>query len=239
MLYPFRALLLINRQRELWGFVLVPVVINLVVGVVLYAGLLVAGLQAIDRFIAAGGFWGGLLENVLRVILVLALFLGVGFLMVRFGVVLGAPWYGQLSERIEQLLLGAVPPQPPLSPATVVHDIWRALLFELKKLAFSLPISLLLLLVNFVPLAGQTISLVGGIALGALIACLDFFDGALERRRRRFREKLAYVFRHLPASAGFGLLAVGLCTVPLLNLLAIPICVAAGTIFFCERAERM
>jgi CysZ protein len=235
---PFRALGLIRQHPELWGFILVPVVINIVVGVLLYSGLLFGGLRAIDRLIAEGGFWIDLLQGLLQALLGLGLFVLVGFLLVRFGVVLGAPWYGQLSERIEHLLLGAVPPQPPLSAATIVRDIGRALLFELKKLTLTLVVTLPLLLFNLVPVAGQVIVLVGSVAFGAVIACLDFFDGALERRRLRFRAKLGYVFGNMPASGSFGLLAAFLCAIPLLNLLAIPLCVVAGTMFFCENREQ-
>lgn len=236
VLYPFRAIGLINRNRRLWGFVLVPIMVNIVVGLLLYVGLYAAGLQAIDRIISGEGFWLGLLGGLLQLVLVLGLLLGVGWLMVRFGVVLGAPWYGQLSEQLEALLTGKAPPQSALTVANIAYDIWRALQFELKKLALALPIGLALLLIGFIPVVGQIVATVGGIILGATIACLDFFDAPQERRRRRFREKLGLIRQTLPTSAGFGLMAFGLVSIPFLNLLAIPLCVTAGTILVIERA---
>jgi CysZ protein len=71
--------------------------------------------------------------------------------------------------------------------------------------------------------------------VGVLIACLDFFDPALERRQLRFRRKLGVVRRGLPGTAGFGLVCFGLVSIPLINLLAIPLCITAGTLFFIER----
>ena len=44
--------------------------------------------------------------------------------------------------------------------------------------------------------------------------------------------------RSLPASAGFGLACLGLVSIPFVNLLSIPLCVAAGTLFFCDRIEQ-
>jgi CysZ protein len=41
----------------------------------------------------------------------------------------------------------------------------------------------------------------------------------------------------LPASASFGFVCLALVSVPLINLLAIPVCVAAGTLFFCDRIQ--
>src|SRR5690606_18048196 len=84
------------------------------------------------------------------------------------------------------------------------------------------------------PAAGQILSTLGGISLGATIACLDFFDAPLERRRLGFRQKLGLIRRYMPASAGFGLVAFGLVTIPFINLLAIPLCVTAGTLFMID-----
>ena len=70
------------------------------------------------------------------------------------------------------------------------------------------------------------------------MACLDFFDAPLERRRLSFGQKVRVVRRTLPASAGFGLVCFALAGIPLLNLLVIPVCVAAGTLFYCDRIAR-
>jgi CysZ protein len=117
----------------------------------------------------------------------------------------------------------------------IVRDISRALLFELKKLVLAVGVGLLLLLLSLIPGVGTLAATVGGIALAALLVCLDFLDAPLERRRLHFREKLGIVFRSLPASASFSLVCLGLVSIPLLNLLTIPLCVASGTLFFCDR----
>ncbi|MBC8162548.1 MAG: EI24 domain-containing protein [Roseiflexaceae bacterium] len=238
--YPFRALGYLARNPQLWGFVIVPILVNIIVAAVLYVGLLAGGFAAIDNVVVDTG-WGDVLEGLLRLVLVVGLLIVAGFLLVRFGVVLGSPWYGKLSERIEADKLGSAPPAEPLTPRGIARDLGRALSFELKKLALFLLIGGLLLLVNVIPVAGQIIAAVGWVLLGDWIACLDFFDGPQERRRLRFREKLANVRRALPGSAGFGLVAFGLVSIPFVNLLAIPLCVAAGTLFFCDhvRANQM
>lgn len=237
-LYPFRALGTLLRTPRLWGYVVVPIVLNLVVAVALYGALLVVGLQGIDRLVADTAL-GAALSAALRVLLIVGLLIVIGFVLVRFGVVLGSPWYGKLSEQLEQMRTGrAAPPAEPLNPAGIARDLARAVGFELKKLALVLFVGLLLLLINLVPVAGQVISTVGGFALGATIACLDFLDGPLERRRLGFRQKLGAIRRMLPASAGFGLVSLGLVSIPLLNLISIPLCVTAGTLFFCDLGPR-
>lgn len=285
--YPFRALALLIVTPRLRQYVVIPILLNSVVGVTLYAGLLFAGLQAIDSFLAAIPTWVAtaphlhidwpnwtlplphwtivwpawlpqlpafqwpqlppialphwvaelpefglaLLIGLLRVLLVITLLLLTGFVLLQFGVLLGTPWYGQLSEELEKLQTGQLQTIP-INPA---HEIWRAILYELKKLSITLTVGTLLLLFSFFPGFGTPLATFGGIALAATIVCLDFFDAALERRRLRFRQKLGMIQRSLPASASFALVCLSLVSVPFLNLLAIPVCVAAGTLFVCDQ----
>jgi CysZ protein len=237
ILYPFRAVGLLASNRALWRYALIPLLINIVVGALLYGLGLSYGLHQIDAAMAPtplGQFFAGLL----RVLLIVLLLVGIGILVASFGVALGAPWYAQLSERIEVLRLGDVPPEPPLSAWSILYDLVRALVFELKKLFLLIAVGLPLLLLNLLPGVGQIVSTVGGLMLGSTIACLDFFDGPLERRRLSFRQKLRVIWRCLPASAGFGLVCLGMISIPLLNLLLIPLCVAGGTMFLCDELGR-
>lgn len=232
--YPLRALAVLMRTPRRWRYVLIPLLVSIVVGATLYVGLLWAGWRGIDALVAGLPAWAAFLGVLLRALLMIGLLIAVGFLFLQFGVVLGAPWYSQLSEQLELMLTG----QAPLGSSGVIaftRDIGRALLFEVQKLLLLIVAGLPLLLLNFLPLLGAVLAGAGGIVLGTVIVCLDVLDPPLERRRLRFREKLRVVRRSLPASAGFGLACLGLVSIPLLNLLAIPLCIAAGTLFFCDR----
>jgi CysZ protein len=315
--YPLQAIHLFQKQPQLRRFVLLPILFNLVVGVTVYASLLVAGLRAIDALVTEiphwlteatvpaaqvsgsvshlwadlwATFWAtwtnllpswlhwpqipwpqiswpqipwpqipwpqlslpsihlpqislpnwladlpefGLLLvlGLIRLLLVVGLLLLTGLILLQFGVLLGSPWYGQLSEELEKLKTG----QLRTIPIPLWQEISRAILYELKKLALGIGIGLPLLICNFFPGPGTLIATLGGLTLTGTIVCLDFLDSAMERRRLRFRQKLGMIRRTLPASAGFGLVCLGLVSVPLINLLAIPVCVAAGTLFDCDR----
>lgn len=247
--YPFRSLAVFRRTPRLWGYVAIPILVNFVVGVALYAGLLFFGLESVeglivnlshwlDALIAKLPAWLSFLEYLiigvgflLRLLLIVGLLLVIGFLFVQFGVLLGSPWYGKLSEQLEELRTG----QLQVVEVGIVQDISRALLYELKKLVLAMGVGLPLLLLNLVPGIGTVIATVGGVTLAATIVCLDFLDAPMERRRLPFREKLGILFRSLPASASFSLVCLGLVSIPLLNLVTIPLCVASGTLFFCDR----
>lgn len=226
---------MLMRAPRLWRYVLIPIAVNLLVGATIYAGLLFAGLRAIDTAVAGLPAWAAIFGALFQALLIVGLLIATGFVLVRFGVVLGAPWYAQLSNQIELERNGRALLAGEAGAGSFVRDLGRAVVFEFQKLGLVVLIGLGLLLLNILPVAGQLLATAGGIALGATIACLDFLDYPLERRLLSFRQKLGLIRRHLPATAGFGLICLGLVSIPFLNLLAIPICVAAGTLFFCER----
>jgi CysZ protein len=233
-LYPLFAFWLLARVPRLWRYVVVPIMVNIVVGATVYAGLLFAGLEAINAFVAGLPEWAAALGVLLRLVLIVGLLLATGFVLVRFGVVLGAPWYARLSAELE-MLRGGQPPEQAGGVSAALRDLSRALAYELRKLLLVLAIGAGLLLLGLIPVAGQLLATAGWIALGATIACLDFFDYPLERRVLSFRAKLGVIRRSLPGSAAFGLACLGLVSIPFVNLLSIPLCVAAGTLFVCDR----
>lgn len=250
--YPLRAIVLLLSQPKLLGYIAFPIALNIVIGIALYAGLLFPGLREVrgltevldarlDTWIANLPQWlswlgwlGEILGGLLQGVLIVGLLVLTGFILVQFGAILGSPWYGQLSEQLEKWKTGKVPTNEGGALA-IARDIWRALAFEVKKLVLALALGAVLLLGNVIPGLGTVAASGGGIAIAALLVCLDFLDAPLERRRLRFRDKLRIVLGTFPATATFGLVCLFLVSVPLVNLLAVPVCVTAGTLLFCDR----
>ncbi len=247
--YPAQALVTFIQNPQLFKYIAVPILVNLIVAIALYSGLLFFGFNIVDavktdiaawlnQLIADLPQWLGFLSYgvsglivFLRLFLIIVLLIATGFVLVQFGVLLGAPWYGQLSEQIEKIRTGKVE----LIELNIFSDLNRAILYELKKLVLIVVVGIPLLIFNFLPGMGTLISTIGSLALTTTIVCLDFLDSTLERRRLTFRHKLSIVLRSLPASASFGLVCLGLITIPLVNLVTIPLCVASGTLFACDR----
>ncbi|UBF25862.1 EI24 domain-containing protein [Kovacikia minuta CCNUW1] len=253
--YPLRALFFLKQTPQLWGFVVIPILVNLVIGVALYFGLLFPGWQFIQQWGSGLPTWSSqwiatlppwlnhlliwlptvasVMDDILRWLLAIVLLITLGLLLVQFGAIFGAPWYGSLAEQIEKQQMGSLPSGKP-TLIRALQDIGRAITFQLKKLGVMVLGALLLFLIGWMPF-GSAIASIGWIGLGAILVCLDFLDPPLERRRFSFRRKLGIVGRTLPASASFGLACLGLVSIPLLNLLAVPVCVIAGTLFCCDR----
>lgn len=235
--YPFRALVVLRRNRNLWQYVLVPCILNIIIGIILYIFVLFTAFQALEQLFAnvPDSPLVEFFTTILNSLLIIVLFIAIGFLLVRFGVVLGAPWYSTLSEKLEHIRSQQPAPQIPITIGSIASDIWRALLFELQKLLLTIMVGLPLLLLNLLPPIGTTIATVGGIALATLIAWLDFLDPPLSRRGASFNKRIGILRRNLLLHSGFGLICFGLISIPLLNLLAIPLCIAAGTLLFCDQ----
>ncbi|WP_199194187.1 EI24 domain-containing protein [Pleurocapsa sp. CCALA 161] len=247
--YPFRALITFIQNPSLIKYIVIPILVNIIVAIALYSGLLYFGWQIVDniqgdvttwlnqlmaslpQWLSFLGYVAPGLIAILRFVLVIVLLIATGFLLTQFGVLLGAPWYGQLSEQLEKYRTGKVE----LIELNIVSDLGRAVLYEFKKLVLIALIGIPLVLINFFPGVGTIISSIGSLILTTTIVCLDFIDSCLERRRLKFRQKLKIVFKNLPASGSFGLVCLALISIPFVNLVTIPLCVASGTLFICDR----
>jgi CysZ protein len=247
--YAFRALALFVRKPALLTYLIFPLLLNVLLGVGLYLGIFNPSWRWINTELSNfDGFlsqwvttlpsWLGFLDDVgtglgwvFRVLLSLGLFLVIGILLAQFGTLLGAPWYGKLSEKIEQIQTH----QLQIIEISPLQEVRRALLHELKKLVLLVTVGGTCLILNVLPGLGSTFATIGGITLGSTLVCLDFLDAPLERRRLKFRQKLGIIYGSLPATASFGLVSLFLVSIPLLNLLTVPLCVASGTLFFCDR----
>ncbi|MGK7930540.1 MAG: EI24 domain-containing protein [Microcystaceae cyanobacterium] len=247
--YPLATLKVLLKNPQCISYVIIPVLVNVVLAIFFYGIFLYYGWQVtqnwlidltlwFEAFIDSLPQWLDFLTYfwvalflILR-LLVGVIFLGVtGFIFAQFGVLLGSPWYGKLSEKLEQLRTGTVT----IIEVGIIKDIWRAIAFELKKLILSIFIGIPLLLCNLFPGIGTLISTIGGITLTATLTGLDFLDAPLERRRFPFHQKIKLLWLQFPSSAGFSLVSLFLISIPLINLITIPICVASGTLFFCDR----
>jgi CysZ protein len=247
--YPARALGLFWRYPGLRGYIIVPVIVNLVIAIAIYGGFLFFGFELIteiqtdlvnwfERLIANLPQWLSILQYgvvflafLLRFLLIIIALVVTGFAITQLGVLLGAPWYGQLSEQLEKIRTGTVE----IVEVSIFKDLSRAILYELKKLVLMAIVGGSLGIISFFPGLGTTIFTIGWFILTTIIVGLDFLDSTLERRRFKFRRKLKILFTALPASGSFALVCVFLISIPLINLVTIPLCVASGTLFVCDR----
>ncbi|MBE9195157.1 EI24 domain-containing protein [Synechocystis sp. LEGE 06083] len=247
--YPLRTFKILRQSPELAIYIIIPLIINISLGILLYWQLLNFGNDSVDILRSYAQQWVEILEQripeivpyilpVLQVIFFLYIWLVrlllliiAGFLLSQVGGLLGSPWYGRLSEELEKKLLGKLTVQE----VGMLQEVKRALAFELKKLVLLIIFTAVGFASNLIPAFGTPVATIVGISSTSLLTCIDFFDPPLERRRLKFRRKLLIIFQCLPLSAGFALASLIWVSIPLVNLVTIPFCVTAGTLFFSEK----
>jgi CysZ protein len=247
--YPFFAFRYFCQYPQLWAYMIIPLGINISLGLALYW----QGFQVVKPWLTSWlmtvreswhegitllpSYLQGLellAQGVLSLFEMVIWFLAaivMGFILAQMGVLIGSPWYGRLSEKIEVLQLGKLT----IKEVGLAVEIWRSLLFEVKKLVIFIGIGLPGLALNLWPGVGTLLATMLGLSLTLTLTCLDFLDAPLERRRLTFRSKIAMILKSLPASAGLGFSCLLLVSIPLVNLVTIPFCVTAGTLFFGDR----
>ena len=250
--YPFLAISLLWQNPSLWQYLIVPILVNIIVGITTYILLLRPSLNwfnqvtsslliAVENYLSSLPNWlsflvsiVGIFTTLIKGLLFVIILILIGLIITQFGGILGSPWYGKLSEKIEIFKTNNLE----IIELNILHDIGRAILFELKKIVLTLVITIPLFVSNFIPAFGNLFSIIGSFSLTITLICLDFYDAVLERRRLKFREKLRFVWQGFPSTFGFGIVCLGLISIPLLNLIAIPICVSAGTLFVCDLRQQ-
>lgn len=240
-----RAWTMLRRERSLWPWVLVPFALNLI-AFGLAAAVFVAHLDALagplERMLAVatpehwyGYLWAGplwLLAAAVRMALLVAFGVAIYFAFTAIGGVIAAPFLDVLSERVERLARGALPPQAP-GMAAVLRRAGRSVIEEGKRVAFLLALQAALLLVGLVP-GLQPFAAAGSLALAALFLPLVYTGFALDRRGVRFAARRRWVAGHPFEMLSFGGFALLLFLVPGVSFLCLPWLVSAGTLLVLE-----
>lgn len=238
-----RAFGLLRRERSLWAWCALPFALNVVLfGGAVWAFLsfgyapLVAELEGLlasaDPDAWYQWLWVGPLRALAWVVswLVIALAaLLVYFLFTAVGTLIASPFLDVLSEKVERLRTGGLQGS---STSTL-----RVMLEDGKRTVFLLAGWLVLLGVGLVP-GLQPVSAVGLFLFSALFLSLDYTAYTLDRRGTTFRERRAWLWRHRWPLLGFGSAAFATLLVPLVNFLALPVLVTAGTLLALELDSR-
>jgi len=143
--------------------------------------------------------------------------------------IIASPFNAVLAMKVEQTLLG----KPPISKVSPWLILPRALTRELAKLFYVLPWILGLLVLTIIPVI-NTLSPFLWILFGAWMMAIQYADYAADNNDLSFRDLRKSLARHRFQALMFGLPAYLLLTVPVVNLILMPVGVAGGTRFWVE-----
>ncbi len=207
-LAPFRGALFVARHG-LWGYVVLPLVINVGIAVL---GYRIASSVVAERWGMDG--WGGWAAS-------LALALG---LMLVFQPILLAPFVDALSERTEKIVTGAIPSMGFFKSAlrAMSHGV-------LKFFLYALSLSLTLALGSLTGIGS-----VLGVVLTGVFLAFDGFDYPLGRREVGFAGKWAYLVRNPGLTTGYATGTTLLFMVPFAALMAAPFAAVGATLAYLD-----
>lgn len=240
---PFEAAALLYAERRLWLPALVPFLLSFLAFaaalglVVAYAGTLhdlatgwMPELRAAQWY---AWIWVGPARALLAALGGVVFLLLAGLCLVTaylLASLLAAPFHDALSARVERLLTGNLAERGGSGARAVLGEAFRSLVEELRRVAFFASVVGPLTAIGILVPGAQFVCGPAVFAFTVFFLPLEYASYTLDRRRLAFREKRRWVLSHGPVMAGFGLAAFLAFAVPVLNLLAMPLLVVAGTL---------
>lgn len=206
---------------EIRHFIWVPALVSIVV---VAAGLTItlSYVEDFSQYLHGLGVWPGVLDWLIEPLLYLISILISAWLFGFIAALIGSPFYGDLNLQLDA---DGVAPLPPW-----YKQIGPALGRELRKLRYTLPRLLGLLLLGFVPVI-NIIAPALWLGYGGWLMAVQFCDYSFENRAQPFSQTLDTLRSYRIACIGMGA-GISFClSIPLLNFVIAPIAVVAGALF--------
>lgn len=227
------------REPVLRRFVIIPLVLNVLVFIALFAGLYQGFLALIPMVMEWLPDWAWLqaLDWLFWLLYgaVIILLMAYGFVILAN--LIGSPFYGYLAELTEKRLTGQLISTED-SWRQIVADIPRALWRELQKILYYVPRAALLLILGLIPV----INLIGVLlwfGFNSWMMALQYVDYPSDNHRESFSDLKRFLRVTRLSAYGFGVpVALG-AMVPLFNLVVVPAAVCGGTAYYVREKERL
>jgi len=144
------------------------------------------------------------------------------YTFVALTLTVGDPFYERIWRRVESKL-GDVPAGPETG-------FWRSVGDGLRMLLATIAVSLLLLLLGFIPVVGQTLVPVVGALVGGWFLALELATRPFESRALRAKDRRRILRANRATTVGFGVAVWLLFLIPFGAVIVMPAAVAGATI---------
>jgi CysZ protein len=224
-----RGFRFLNEHPRLWGWVIAPALVTLLIMTALIAGVA----HLVDPAVGwLTGWLPGFLRGVASTLvwLIVIVGLGAGALLVFVAVVgiVAGPFNELLSEAVEARLTGK--PGPRFAVGAFFSSFAMGIGHGIRRLLVAVFSFVLLFALGFIPVIGTIAGLALGFYFTSRSAAYDCYDAVLARRELSYRDKLAFLENHRRRTLGLGVGVTALLFVPVLNLVALGLGSAGATI---------
>ncbi len=233
----------IIRQPGLRRFVAIPLAINVVIFASLtilayhYYSLIVDWLTP-DFLEVWRDYWWiswlvGVIEMFLWLIFGTAVVIVLAYTFTLIANFIAAPFNSLLAEKVQHHLTGTLQ-ESNNSISHVLKSIPKTLVSEIHKLIYLLLWMIPLVILSFIPLV-NVISPLVWFAFGAWMLALEYLDYPMGNNNYRFGQFKRFMKLRRGLALGFGGGALLMTSIPVVNLLAMPVAVAAATSMWVDR----
>lgn len=220
----------VARHGRWWGFGMIPALIALVGYVAALAALVVWSGDVAEWATPFADDWESPWQGLVRAVVLAAVIGGGAALsLVTFTavtVLIGQPFYESLCEKVDETEGGA--------PAAWDLPLWQELLISARDslyvLARVVAFGIVLFLCGFIPVVGQTVVPVLGLAVSGYYMSAELTAVGLQRRGFQRKERLRLLRGRRGLALGFGMPLTLLFLVPFVTVLAMPGAVAGATL---------
>lgn len=213
-------------------FVIIPLAINILIFASLFGATYAYLNSVLDTWMSAIPDWLAFIEWIIWPLLVLVFSLVAGYTFTALALLIASPFNSLLAEKAEELITGReVAGLEGLGAALM--ELPRAIVRELSKLLYYLPMAAFVLILSFVP-GVNALSPLLWFLLGAWMMSIQFVDYPMDNHRLSFADVKEAVRSRRLSSMGFGGL-VALCTgIPVVNFFVVPSAVVGATLLWSK-----
>ena len=224
------------REPGIRPFAIIPLIINIVLIVALFAGGALGMGQLLDSWLSWLPGWLEWLKTLLWILFAIGLIVLLAFSFTILANLIAAPFNGWLSAKVEEHLTG----KKPETGMTMAQEAIQSIRVELGLLWFFLSRAAILgivsLLLFWIPLVNAVLPVIW-FAFSAYMLALEYLDHPMANHGLDFKDKRRMLAQHRSLSLSFGATATLLTTLPLVNLFIMPAAVAGATQAWVDRLQ--
>ncbi|MBU2546253.1 MAG: sulfate transporter CysZ [Pseudomonadota bacterium] len=213
-------------------FVIIPILVN----ALFFSLWMVTGFYFIGHFAAWFPSWLRWLRWLFYVLFFLTSSLVIVYTFTIFANLIAAPFNSLLAEKVETLVKGEKPDSTN-NLKELLREMKRSFLREWEKIKYYVPRAVLLLILFLIPVVNVIASILWFIFACWMMA-VEYIDFPMDNHKRSFKDVRSFLRKHYGTSMSFGLSMALLSMIPILNFVALPIGVIAGTLFWLDHKNR-
>lgn len=224
-------------RPDLRRFVVIPLIINTLV----FMAAILLGIHQFNNLLdwllpEKNSWWFEFARIAMWVFFTAGLLFVVFFTFTLAANLLGAPFNGLLSEKIETHLSGEMR-QESGGLRDIIPGILPSLLNEFRKLMYFLILGVTVFVLSLIPVVNAIAPFLWAVFASWVLA-LEYIAYPMENHKIHFSQARAELKKKRIISLGFGTAVMFTTIIPLINLLVMPAAVAGATAMWVERLNR-